>query len=115
MLRFYTLSCLLNIYGNWGKRFKKKRNRKIVMKKGPFYTDTHTHLRSTEQRYILSFNETLLNSNLSRSNFFIRKIIVLCKYISFLTMLSAVLYYSFFFQHINFLFFGIVEVNLQNT
>lgn len=34
----------------------KKRNRKIVMKTCPFYTDTHTHPRTTEQRYILSFN-----------------------------------------------------------
>lgn len=38
------------------KDFKKKSNRKIVMKTGPFYTDTHTHPRSTEQRYTLSFN-----------------------------------------------------------
>lgn len=38
------------------KDLKKKRNRKNVMKTGPFYTDTRTHPRTTEQRYILSFN-----------------------------------------------------------
>lgn len=64
VLRFYTLSCLLNIhvyvymYMVIGvKDFLKNITvRKLVMKTGPFYTDTHTQPRTTEQRYILSFN-----------------------------------------------------------